>query len=169
MKSKDGLAQMVQDLVEDDEAGSLRQYLQKDGELRAGDVMRISSVLADLGFTSEEDLDILVTAFFETMADAEDVPAVMIFKLWRTLHHSDHIPTDDRYGRKGYGIPSYPATRAILDQMAFNKRQRENLRPPPQMSEGKRESPAEQAETSGFEDLHETTIKANESAHVLKG
>jgi hypothetical protein len=29
-------------------------------------------------------------------------------------------------------------------------------------------SPAEKVGTSGFGDLHETTIKANESAHVLK-
>jgi hypothetical protein len=172
LKSKDGLNQMVQDLVENEEAGSIRQYLQMDGELRPGDVLRIATIFEDLGFTSEEDLDILATAFFETMADAENVPAVMVFKIWKTLHRPNHVPTEDRHGVRGCGFPSYPATRGILEKMALNKRQWENRTPPQKsnvVNQDGRESPAEKVGTSSFEDLHETGIRVNEeSAHMMK-
>jgi hypothetical protein len=106
------------------------------------------------------------------MANAEDAPAVVVFKIWKTLHRSHHVPTEEKHGVRGCCFPSYPATRAILEKMALNKRQWEN-RPPPQkpsvVNQDGRDSPVEKVGTSGFEDLHETGIRVNEeSAHMLK-
>jgi len=129
-KSKNA-TEMVQELVEQEDEGSVLQHLLKDGELRAADVMRAAQVLEALGINSEDDLDILATAFFDAMADAGDLSAVMVFKLWKTLHRSVHIPTEeDRYGRKGHGVPSYPATRAIMEKLAMTKRQWEHRQQP---------------------------------------
>ena len=122
-------SEIVQELVEQEDEGSIRQYLQRVGELRPADVMRAAQVLEELGFNSEEDLEILATAFFETMADAEDLSAVMVFKLWKTLFRSGHLHEEDNYGSKGHGRPSYPETRAIMGKLASNKRQWEQPQP----------------------------------------
>jgi hypothetical protein len=167
MQPKNAL-EMVTEMADQEDAGSLRQYLLRDGELRPKDVMRATQVLEALGFSGEEDLDTLATAFFDTMADAEDLSAVMVFKLWKTFHRSGHIPTENSYGRKGHGVPSYPSTRATMEKLALTrKRLWENRRP---LASTKADvvndgwtSPAERVGTSAFGLLHETTIKHQES------
>ena len=67
-------------MADQEDEGSIRQCFLKDGESRPTDVMRATQVLEALGFSCEDGLDVLATAFFETMADAEDLSAVIVFK-----------------------------------------------------------------------------------------
>jgi hypothetical protein len=160
------LARIVQDLVQKEESGSMKEYLRADGLLSEGDILRLAKVLDDLGFASSDDLNILGTAFFETMVDEEHnpngkVPAVIVYKLWRTLHRSGHVPTDDHGDTRGNGEPSHPTTLAILEQRQMNKRQWEN-RTSEVVKAKQPEAPAEKATT--FDNLHEHTIKLQEPA-----
>ena len=161
------LSRLVHDLVQKQEASSMKEYLRDDGLLSEGDILRLAKLLDDLGFASRDDLEILGTAFFETMVDEEHnqngkVPAVMVYKLWRTLHRSGHVPTDDHGDARGYGAPSYPTTLAIMEQRQMNKRLWENRRS--EVVKAKHpDAPAEKATT--FDNLHEHTIKLQESAY----
>ena len=159
MNSKNAL-EIVQEMAEQEDEGSIRKHLLNDGELRPADVMRATQVLEALGFSCEDDLDILATAFFETMADAEDRSAVMVFKTWKTMHKSGHIPTEDSYGRPGHGVPSYPSTRAFMEKLALKRRP---LAPTQDdVVNNGWTSPAERVGTLAFGPLHETTIKLQE-------
>jgi hypothetical protein len=168
--SSNQLARMMQNLIEKEESGSMADYLRADGRLREGDIMRLATVLNDLGFSSAEDLPMLCSAFFETMAEEDQtlkvkVPAAVTFKLWRTLYKSGHVPHDDTEVTQGYGEPSHPTTLKILGDMQSNKRQWENRRA--DVVKGNHsEAPAEKATT--FDNLHEHTIKLQESAHDMR-
>ena len=58
--------------------GSMRKFLDEDGELDAEDVMVVGKLLAKLGFFKVEDLRILGEAFFETMMP--DTPPVVVYQ-----------------------------------------------------------------------------------------
>jgi hypothetical protein len=147
MNSKNAL-EMVQDMADQEDEGSIRQCLLKDGESRPTDVMRATQVLEVLGFSCEDGLDVLATAFFETMADAEDLSAVFVFKTWKTMHKSGHIPTEDSCERKGHGVPSYPSTQAFMEKLALNRRPLASTKTDV-VNDGWT-SPAERAGTSAF-------------------
>ena len=124
--------------------------------MREGDVFRLADILEGLGFSTEDDLGILSTAFFETMIE-QQVPAVMVQKLWRTLNNSVHIPVEDFHGVRGHGHPTYPRTLTILDQMNFNARQCER------QCENRKGNVVKSKVGPGFADLNEQTIKLQES------
>ena len=89
--------------------GSMRKFLDEDGELDAEDVMVVGKLLAKLGFFKVEDLRILGEAFFETMMP--DTPPVVVYKLWKVMHHNGYLDEDRRLP-----APSYRLTTKYLKE-----------------------------------------------------
>jgi hypothetical protein len=100
LESKDGEdenpAMRELSVVREDEMGSMRTRLLKDGKLSEGDVMRLTKFLEDLGVMAEGDLEIVAEAFFETVvtherSSKETTPPILVFKMWRTLERPSHV------------------------------------------------------------------------------
>jgi hypothetical protein len=82
--------------------GSMRKFLDDDGELDSEDVMVVGKLLAKLGFFKVEDLQILGEAFFETMMT--DTPPVVVYKLWKVMHHNGYLDADSRLPAPSYRL-----------------------------------------------------------------
>ena len=87
-------------------SGTLKEYFGRSGGEQDGDVVRMSRLLTKMGFYTEEDLDMLAEASFES--SAPDAPAPIVYKLWRALVRTGTM------SQLQHGKPSYPLTLQLL-------------------------------------------------------
>jgi hypothetical protein len=87
--------------------GSLKKFLM-DSNLAPEDVRPIGMFLAKMKFFTHADLQILATAFFESMP--KDAAPIQVYKLWKVLHEEGLMGGD-------LGEPDYKVTLATMESI----------------------------------------------------